>query len=70
MKPKIPLPKKRENFDGSKKNISTADAYLLRYQVNPDGTTTYFYSNGSAFSYETTTTITYHDPSDTKSYEV
>jgi hypothetical protein len=31
MKPKIPLPKKKENFDGSPKNITTTDAYLLRY---------------------------------------
>jgi hypothetical protein len=70
MKPKIPLPKKKENFDGQPKNITKADPYLLRYQVNPDGTTTYFYSNGTAFSYETTTTVTYLDPTDTKSYEI
>jgi hypothetical protein len=29
-KPKIPLPKKRENFDGKKKNVSS-ESYLLRY---------------------------------------
>ena len=29
--PKIPLPKKQENFDGQKKNQTQTEAYLLRY---------------------------------------
>ncbi len=47
LKPKIPLPKKKEKFDGLKKN-GTSEAYLLRYSPNADGTTTYYYSNGTA----------------------
>lgn len=52
MSPKIPLPKKKEKFDGQKKQNISSDAYLLRYTPNQDGTTTYYYSNGTTLTYE------------------
>jgi hypothetical protein len=71
MVPKIPLPKKQENFDGKKKNQTQKEAYLLRFEKNTTlGTTTYFYSNGTSFTYDTTETVTFNSPSDTRSYEV
>jgi hypothetical protein len=66
MTPRIPLPKKEENFDGQKKDLGDSKPYLLRYQVNVDGTTTYFYSNGSAFSYESCETTSFDSPDDTR----
>jgi len=71
MVPKIPLPKKQENFDGKKKNQTQKEAYLLRFEKNTTlGTTTYFYSNGTSFTYDTTETVTFTSPNDTRAYEV
>ena len=42
----------------------------MRYQKNPDGTSTYFYSNGSSFVYETTETVTFNSPNETRAYEI
>ena len=66
----IPIPQKKESFDGTKGASSgVPEAYLTKKVVNNDKTISYYYSNGTVVNLASYTVTEFPD-TDSRTFEV